>query len=145
MQQIWKNYAKCKKAIRIICNANFRAHTTPLFKEKKILPLDTLIEYSQIKCMHNFHFKQLPILFAESWRTNAEKILTEFYATPTTFMSLPTESSLLKHCHCTVYSFPLVWNSAPGEKLNPRQHLYLKYLKISCYRLFKSYPILYYT
>jgi hypothetical protein len=62
-----------KKAIRIICNANFRAHTTPLFSEKKILPLDKLIEYSRIKFMHNFHFKQLPISFAETWRTNAER------------------------------------------------------------------------
>ncbi len=24
-----------------------------------------------------------------------------------------------------LYTFPLAWNSAPGEKLNPRQHLYL--------------------
>jgi hypothetical protein len=61
-----------KKAIRLICNANFRAHTAPLFKEQKILPLDKLIEYSRIKFMHNFHFKQLPMSFAETWRTNAE-------------------------------------------------------------------------
>jgi hypothetical protein len=62
IQQIWKNYAKCKKAIRIICNAYFRAHTTPLFKEQKILPLDKLIEYSRIKFMHNFHFKAAYII-----------------------------------------------------------------------------------
>jgi hypothetical protein len=51
---------KQKQAIRIICNATFRAHTAPLFKELKILPLDQLIEYSRIKFMHNFHFKNYP-------------------------------------------------------------------------------------
>jgi hypothetical protein len=34
---------KQKQAIRIVCNAPFRAHMAPLFKELKILPLDQLI------------------------------------------------------------------------------------------------------
>ena len=45
-----------KKAIRTICKANYRAHTAPLFKELKILPLDDLITYSRVKFMHSFHF-----------------------------------------------------------------------------------------
>jgi hypothetical protein len=74
IQQTWKNYVKCKKKPSgIICNANYRAHTTPLFKEQKILPLDRLNEFSRIKFMHNFYFKQLPISFAETWITNAER------------------------------------------------------------------------
>ncbi len=28
-----------------------------------------------------------------------------------------------------LFSYPLAWNLAPGDKLNPRQHLYLKNLK----------------
>jgi hypothetical protein len=35
---------KQKQAICIISNAPFRAHTAPLFKELKILPIDQLIE-----------------------------------------------------------------------------------------------------
>jgi hypothetical protein len=74
IQLTWKNYEKCKKKPSVlICNANYRAHTTPLFKEQKILPLDKLIEFSQIKFMHNFHFRQLPISFTETWKTNAER------------------------------------------------------------------------
>jgi hypothetical protein len=31
--------------------------------------------------------------------------------------------------HLPLYTLPLAWNNAPGDKLNPRQHLYLKELK----------------
>ncbi len=72
--QLGKTTKNAKKAIRIICNANYRAHTTPLFKEQKILPPDKLIEFSRIKFMHNFHFKQLPISFAETWKTRIIRI-----------------------------------------------------------------------
>ena len=61
------------KLIRVICNANYRAHTAPLFKELKILPLDDLITYSRIKFMHSFHFKKLLLSFAEMWQTNFER------------------------------------------------------------------------
>ncbi len=50
-----------------------RAHTAPLFKELKILPLDDLITYSRIKFMHSFHFKKLLLSFAEMWQTNFER------------------------------------------------------------------------
>jgi hypothetical protein len=61
---------KQKQAIHIISNAPFRAHTAPLFKELKILPLDQLIEYSRIKFMHSYHFKKPPPSFNEMWKTN---------------------------------------------------------------------------
>jgi hypothetical protein len=116
-----------KKAIRIICNANYRAHTTPLFKDQKILPLDKLIEFSRIKFMHNFHFKQLPISFAETWITNATR-------NPDRILRNADDLYIPAHRvefvrRLPLFSFPLAWNSAPGEKQNPRQHLYLKYLK----------------
>ncbi len=50
-----------KKAIRVIKNANYRAHTAPLFQELKILPLDDLILYSNTKFMHYYYLKQLPL------------------------------------------------------------------------------------
>ncbi len=71
---IWKKFVKKQKqAIRIVSNAPFRAHTAPLFKDIKILPLDQLIEYCRIKFMHSFHFKKLPPSFNEMWKTNRER------------------------------------------------------------------------
>ncbi len=40
---------KQKEAIRIVCNAGYRDHTNPLFKQIGILPLDDLIKYSNLK------------------------------------------------------------------------------------------------
>jgi hypothetical protein len=116
-----------KKAIRLICNANFRAHTAPLFKEQKILPLDKFIEYSRIKFMHSFHFNQLPMSFAETWRTNAERNPDRILRNADDLYIPAHRIEFVKRL--PLYSFPLAWNTAPGEKLNPRQHLYLKYLK----------------
>jgi hypothetical protein len=42
-----------------------------------------------------------------------------------------------------LFSFPAVWNSAPGEKLNPPQHLYLKNKnKNICYHLFNVLSVI---
>jgi hypothetical protein len=64
---------KQKQAMRIICNATYRAHTSTLFKQLKILPVEKLLQFSNVKLMHSFHFKLLPISFANSWMTNIER------------------------------------------------------------------------
>jgi hypothetical protein len=53
--------------------------------------------------MHSFDFKKLPLSFAEMWQTNLERN--------------------------PVKRLPIIWNSAPGDKFNVKQHLYLKNLK----------------
>jgi hypothetical protein len=98
---------KQKQAIRTIDNANFRAHTAPLFKKFKILPLGKLIEYSKIKFMHNFHFKQLPPSFINTWSTNIERNperalrdANDLYKPP------PTELNLSKDYRCFPFRKP---------------------------------------
>jgi hypothetical protein len=61
---------KQKEAIRIISNVGYREHTNPLFKQLKILPIDKLIKFSNLKFMHNFAHGRLPLSFAEMWITN---------------------------------------------------------------------------
>ncbi len=110
---------------RIIVTSRGRSSYNPTFQRTKILPLDKLIEFSLIKLMHNFHFKQLPISFAETWKTNAER-------NPDRMLRNADDLYIPAHrvgIRLPLFSFPLARNSAPGEKLNPRQHLYLKYLK----------------
>jgi hypothetical protein len=70
---IEKLIIKQKHAIHTICNSSYRAHTAPLFKQHKILPIEKLIQFSSIKFMHNFHLKQLPLSFAKTWTTNIER------------------------------------------------------------------------
>ncbi len=59
-----------KKAIQIVCNANYRDHTGPLFKQQKILPLHEVIKLSVLKFMHKYNHGKLPLAFNEMWITN---------------------------------------------------------------------------
>jgi hypothetical protein len=125
--QLEKIRKKQKQAIRIICNAPFRAHTAPLFKELKILPLDQLIEYSRIKFMHNFHFKKLPPSFNQMWLSNRERNPERLLRNADDLYVPPHRVEFVKKL--PIIMFPTAWNSAPGNKTNPVQHLYLRELK----------------
>jgi hypothetical protein len=61
--------------MRIISRAKFRNNTDPLFANLEVLPLEDLITYHRLKCMHCYYrYKnKLPISFAELWLTNSEK------------------------------------------------------------------------
>jgi len=63
-------FVKQKKAIRIIHNSSYNAHTESLFKSSKILPLPSLISFFKIQFMHRFTQGQLPISFSDVWITN---------------------------------------------------------------------------
>jgi hypothetical protein len=62
-----------KKAIRTICNANYRDHTKPLFITTKILPLKQLISYTQGLLTHAVFHKYSPPSLHNSWVTNYER------------------------------------------------------------------------
>jgi hypothetical protein len=122
-----KLIVKQKQAIRTICNATYRAHTAPLFKQQKILPVQKLIQFSNIKFMQSFHFKLLPLSFANTW-TNLERNPERALRNANDLFIPPHRVEFVK-C-LPLYTLLLAWNSAPGEKMNPRQHLYLEELKL---------------
>ena len=122
-----KLIVKQKQAIRTICNELYRAHTPPLFKQLKILPVEKLIQFSNVKLMHSFHFKMLPISFANTWMTNIERNPERALRNANDLFIPPHRVEFVKRL--PLYTLPHVWNNAPGDKLNPRQHLYLKELK----------------
>ncbi len=64
---------KQKEAIRVINNAGYRDHTQPLFKKKiKILPLDSMIKYSNLRCMHSYFHHNIPFSFEQLWIPNRD-------------------------------------------------------------------------
>jgi hypothetical protein len=62
-----------KKVIRIISNANYNAHTAPLFEQHKIMPYHTIITQASLHLMHAAHFKYAPSPFHDIWSTNADR------------------------------------------------------------------------
>ncbi len=73
---------------------NLRAHTAPLFKQQKILPIEKLIQFSSIKFMHTFHFRQLPLSLPTPGLLTLKETLNEPYAMQMTFLSRPIELNL---------------------------------------------------
>jgi hypothetical protein len=59
-----------KKAIRIISNSHYNAHTTPLFLEHKILPFDKLIKLHRLLFMHSIAYDYAPKTFENTWTKN---------------------------------------------------------------------------
>jgi hypothetical protein len=61
---------KQKAAVRIINNARYNAHTEPLFKESRILPLLDLCRYFKIQFMQRYIQGYVPGSFTDTWTIN---------------------------------------------------------------------------
>jgi phage antirepressor YoqD-like protein len=118
---------KQKAAIRIVCNAGHRDHTNPLFKRLGILPLNELIQYSNLKFMHNFWHKKLPLSFHDLWTTNRAR-------NPNLVLRNANNLYIPAHMYATLkrlplFSFPKIWNDDSNLKENPSLRAYLKSVK----------------
>jgi len=109
-----------KKAIRIISNSPYNAHTNPLFIKHQILPYDLIIKQAQLTFMHTIAHNLAPSSFAHTWTTNANRDpninlrnANEFY------LPQPRTDTFKKS---TLYSLPSVWNSlSPFISLQPNK------------------------
>jgi len=71
--QVDQIYKLQKKAVRLISNSRYNAHTQPIFKKLQILPLPDLISFFRIQFMQRFQFGLLPSAFVEVWTTMAAR------------------------------------------------------------------------
>jgi hypothetical protein len=62
-----------KKAIRIMTNSAYNAHTKPLFNQHAILPFEKLILQSQLSFMHAIEYKYAPPSFSATWPKNQDR------------------------------------------------------------------------
>jgi len=118
---------KQKAAIRIVCNAGHRDHTNPMFKRLGILPLNELITYSNLKFMHNFWHRKLPLSFHDMWSTNRVR-------NPDLVLRNADNLYIPAHMYATLkrlplFSFPKTWNDDSNLKYNPSLNVYLKSVK----------------
>ena len=63
-----------KKAIRIISNSNYNAHTSPLFKSLKIMPLESITKFTKLQILYDYKTGNLPKSFDNKWCTVEERI-----------------------------------------------------------------------
>ena len=69
-QNLINNILKLQnKAIRIIKNAKYNSQTENLYKECKILPIPSLIEFFKLQFMQQYVRGHLPVSFNDVWIT----------------------------------------------------------------------------
>merc|ERR1711911_92778 len=59
-----------KRAVRIISNSNYNAHTVPIFKLLNILPITEQMKYSSLQIMYDYVNHRLPCSFDHTWIRN---------------------------------------------------------------------------
>ncbi len=80
-----------KKAIRIMTNSSYNAHTNPLYTEHCILPYELFIKQSQLLFMHSIAYDYAPtVVYLMQPRTETFKKST-LYALPFTWNKLAPE------------------------------------------------------
>ena len=108
-----------KKAIRIITNSTYTAHTAPLFAQLQILPYEIIIKQAKLLFMHSIEYNYAPPSFSGIWIKGIG-----LYVMPTTIrcQTLGLNYSKNRHCiHCH-------WNGTCSMKigtLETEQHLRL--------------------
>jgi hypothetical protein len=67
-----------KKAIRLIANKNYNAHSEPLFKSLEILKFNDLVTFFNLQFMQQYNEGFLPSSFNQVWLNNAERYREDF-------------------------------------------------------------------
>jgi Reverse transcriptase (RNA-dependent DNA polymerase) len=99
-----------KKAIRVISNAGYNAHTAPLFTSLGIMPYRTIIQQSKLHFMHSIHYQYAPPAFNGVWVTNAERNPNiQLRNAEDYFIPLAHSNQLQRF---PKFSFPREWNLA---------------------------------
>jgi hypothetical protein len=98
-----------KKAIRIISNSGYNAHTAPLFNSLDILPLAKVITQAKLTFMHSVYYGHAPTSFANTWQTQAQRN-PDLNLRNATDIYIPfPRIDLFKRL--PLYSLPNTWNS----------------------------------
>ena len=106
-----------KKAIRIITNSNYTAHTTPLFNSLNIMPLKNLITYTQSLLVHSIYHKYSPPSLHNTWLTNNMRNETrELRNADDLYVPFARTEQVKK---MSFFALPRVWNELHEQKFTP--------------------------
>jgi Reverse transcriptase (RNA-dependent DNA polymerase) len=98
-----------KKAIRIVANVKYNAHTGPLFVNLRILPYPQLQKQFILSFMHGIEYEYGPRTFRENWPKNGQRNLS-YELRNGEDLTIPrcNKESLKK---APFFNFPRCWNA----------------------------------
>jgi len=103
-----------KKAIRIMTNSRYNAHTQPLFINHKILPLDKILKSGRLTFMHSVYYDYAPKSFMNTWQKNEERLGDYNLRNDDLYMLPVPRIEFFKRM--PIYSLPVEWNNAEELK-----------------------------
>jgi Reverse transcriptase (RNA-dependent DNA polymerase) len=104
-----------KKAIRIICNLNYNAHTAEHFYDLGILPFEKLLVFNRALFMHSVRYNYVHRSFSNTWTLNDERNLNYNLRNVDEFAITPPRFEGFKKF--PIYSFPNTWNGLDEVKM----------------------------
>jgi hypothetical protein len=111
-------FLKQKQAIRIISDSKYNAHTKPLFKSLRILPLPDLCLFFKIQFMQQFVQDLLPSSFANTWITNRIRRADQPQVTLRNEDDLHIPPARTKATSLLpLTNFPKLWSEFPEEEI----------------------------
>jgi hypothetical protein len=106
-----------KKAIRVITNSVYNAHTNPLFQQLRILPFPNLIRFRKLQFMHSVYNNYCSESFSTIWIKNEHRRIEHNLRNANDFLLPHLRIELLRKF--PAYSFAHVWNSIGDLKFQP--------------------------
>jgi len=102
-----------KKAIRLISNSAYNAHTAPLFIRYGILPYEKLILFSQLTFMHAVNYSYSPSSFDNTWLKNTNRQPERNLRNADDYSLMQPRTEMFKKS--TFYALPAAWNTLAPE------------------------------
>ena len=110
-------YIKQKAAVRIVCNAKYNAHTEPLFKSTKILPLSKLSLFFRLQYFQRYLQGFIPAALSDTWLRNRDRPNTGGQILRNSDDIYIPVSRLSHFENFPLYSIPKVWQNFSNENI----------------------------
>jgi hypothetical protein len=118
-----------KKAIRIVTNSTYTAHTAPLFAQLQILPYELIVKQSKLLFMHSVEHNYAPNSFNGVWTKNLVNQGNRPLRNADNFMLPNPRTELFKKS--PLYSLPLEWNNLDESRYIRNKNSFKTVIKFS--------------
>ena len=94
--------------MRLITFSEFQEHTTPIFKNFKILKLQDIIKFNTLKLIYLYYMDQLPLEIKDIFTTNESVNL--YNTRGRKLLSIPLVNTTRYGIKSLRYNGPVIWN-----------------------------------
>jgi len=130
-----------KKAIRLIANMKYNAHTQPLFKHLQLLTINDVLKLQEFKCIYKLENYQLPAYFLSSMVPQQSFEIHSYNTRHSSAYRNPRSKHVFVK-NSIRYRLPSILNNCPRniyDKIHTHSYSgYMKYIKQDCINKYET-------